>query len=463
MSVSFFASDPVILYTLLIGMSLLSLALLAWIAIKLLPQLKSYRQLQLDYRATEAELILTRQGFLDHKSNTAADIERITQAKLDSERALFDAKAEQVRLQSELAHAQKGFEEKLALLRDAKEQMSGEFKLLANEIFESKNRKFGEESKLKLHNVIAPLQENIKRFEKRVEESYNREAKERHSLEREIRNLQDLNQQISSDANNLANALKGDNKAQGNWGELVLESILEKSGLLKGREYEIQLSLKSEDGKRSQPDVVVHLPQQRDIIIDSKVSLKAWEAYCSLPEGDARVSALKQHVQSIRAHIKGLSAKDYQNLTGVNTLDYVFLFMPIEAAYSVAAQHDNELFQFAFERNIVIVVPTTLLTTMRTVQNIWRLVQQNENSQEIARRAGMLYDKFVGFAEDLEEIGNRLDLTQKSYDKAMNKLQRGRGNLVGRVEALKKLGAKTSKVHSSTLLSHQHEDGDEDT
>lgn len=339
----------------------------------------------------------------------------------------------------------KQFDEKLAFLNESRDKLTVEFKNIANEIFEDKSRKFTDTSKASLSTILNPLQEKISQFEKRVEETYDKESKERFSLAREIKSLQELNNRISEEAVNLTNALKGDNKAQGSWGEFVLESILEKSGLVKGREYEVQVSMKSEDGSKLQPDVVVHLPESRDIIIDSKVSLKAWDAYNAADEQGTRSELMKQHVASIRNHVNGLSSKDYQNLAGVNSLDYVFLFMPIEAAYTAAIQEDPNLFQYAFERNIIFVVPTTLLTSLKTVQNLWRLAQQNQNANEIAEKAGALYDKFVAFVEDLEEIGNRIDTSKKSYEKAHNKLISGRGNLVRRAETLRELGAKTSK------------------
>ncbi len=339
----------------------------------------------------------------------------------------------------------KQFDEKLALLNESRDKLTVEFKNIANEIFEDKSKKFTDTSKASLTTILSPLQEKISQFEKRVEETYDKESKERFSLAREIKSLQELNNRISEEAINLTNALKGDNKAQGSWGEFVLESILEKSGLVKGREYEVQVSMKAEDGSKLQPDVVVHLPESRDIIIDSKVSLKAWDAYNAADEDSARTELMKQHVASIRNHVNGLSSKDYQNLADVNSLDYVFLFMPIEAAYTAAIQEDPNLFQYAFERNIIFVVPTTLLTSLKTVQNLWRLAQQNQNANEIAEKAGALYDKFVAFVDDLEEIGNRIDTSKKSYEKAHNKLVSGRGNLVRRAETLRELGAKTSK------------------
>ena len=348
--------------------------------------------------------------------------------------------------------------EKLALLNESKEQLGIAFKNIANEIFEDKSKKLVDNNKESLSTVLNPLQDKIRQFEKRVEETYDKESKERFSLVREIKQLHELNSQISEDAVNLTNALKGDNKAQGNWGEMVLETLLENSGLVKGREYEVQVSLSSAEGAKLQPDVVVHLPESRDVIIDSKVSLKAWDSYCSTDEADAKAEFLKQHIQSVRGHVKSLSGKDYQKLSGISSLDYVFLFMPIDAAYSVAIQNDPGLSQFAFEKNIVFVSPTMLLTTLKLAQNLWRLDQQNQNAVEIAEKAGALYDKFVNFVADLEDIGSRIDSTKKSYDSAHKKLRSGTGNLIRRVEDLKTLGAKTSKKLKCDALAEDSED-----
>jgi len=357
-----------------------------------------------------------------------------------------------VRLQSELGNEREKSAEKLSLLEGARDQMTLQFKQLASDILEDKSKRFTRSNEENIAQILKPLQEKIQHFEKRVEETYDRESKERFSLAREIKNLQELNARISEDAINLTNALKGDNKAQGTWGEMILESILEKSGLVKGREYEVQVSMKSSDGSRSQPDVVVHMPESKDMVIDAKVSLKAYEAYCSEDDEDKTAELLKQHIQSIRTHVKLLAAKDYQHLESLNSLDFILLFMPIEAAFSIAAQHDNELFISAFEKNIIIVGPSTLLTTLRTVQNLWRMAQQNQNALEIANRAGALYDKFVGFVDDLQDVGGKLDAAQRSYDRAHNKLQTGRGNLISRTENLKKLGAKATKQHAKEVL-----------
>lgn len=370
---------------------------------------------------------------------------------------LQSLREQKTKLETSLELEQKQHGRDLEFLKDSKEQLSVAFKNIANEIFEDKSKKFVDNNKESLSTVLSPLQEKIRQFEKRVEETYDKESKERFSLGREIKQLQELNAQISEDAVNLTNALKGDNKAQGNWGEMVLESLLENSGLVKGREYETQVSQQSQEGGKLQPDVVVHLPESRDIIIDSKVSLKAWDAYCSADDEQERASLLKQHIQSVRSHVKALSGKDYQKLAGISSLDYVFMFMPIDAAYSVAVQNDPALSQYAFEKNIVFVSPTMLLTTLKLAQNLWRLDQQNQNAVEIAEKAGGLYDKFVNFIADLEDIGARIESTRKSYDKAHNKLRSGTGNLIKRVEDLKTLGAKTSKKLEHEALAEDEE------
>lgn len=372
---------------------------------------------------------------------------------LEQERANLNSTREQIsRLETTLTEQQHQAEEKLNLLKEAKESLHDGFKNLANEIFESKQKEFKVQSKEQLSGVLDPLHERIKSFEKRVEQTYSNEAKERFSLVKEVKNLQELNSRIAQDAVNLTNALKGENKTQGIWGEMVLEKVLENSGLEKGREYEIQVSLKQDDGKRYQPDAIVHLPEGKDVIVDSKVSLTAYERYCSADDDVERKEALKAHTLSIRSHIKDLASKDYQNLEGVRTLDYVLLFVPIESAFSLATQEDAGLYSDALSRHIAIVTPSTLLATLRTIQNMWRVEQQNKNAEEIADRAGKLYDKFVSFVSDLELIGSRLESTQGAYQDAYNKLASGRGNLVKRAEDMKTLGAKASKSLPQNLV-----------
>jgi len=405
--------------------------------------------------ATLEERVNARQAELDVKAGRLA--------ALETDIALLQENASRYREQ--IAHLQTTLEqerlqssEKLSLLNDSREQMTLQFKAIAADILEDKSRRFTASNKESIGEILRPLSEKIQHFEKRVEETYDKEAKERFSLASEIRNLQALNARISADAVNLTNALKGESKTQGTWGEVILETILEKSGLVKGREYQTQVSLKSEDGSRSQPDVIVHMPENKQIIIDAKVSLKAYEAYCSEDDPERRAECLRQHVLSIRNHVRTLSSKDYQNLLSLNSLDFVLLFMPVEAAFSVAVQQDGELFTSAFDKNIILVGPSTLLATLRTIQNIWRYEHQNQNAIEIANSAGALYDKFVAFAGDLEEIGSRIEATQKSYDKAHNKLASGKGNLVSRIENLKKLGARASKKHTEQLLAKSDTD-----
>lgn len=410
-------------------------------------------QQRLNRHRVEAAGLTERLGAKERELEQLTAEHAAIKQELASKTAELQSRREELtRLETSIELERSQFKDKLDLLDQSKEQLGATFKNMANEIFEAKTKSFSETSKQNIATLLNPLQDKIAQFEKRVEETYDKESKERFSLAREIKSLQELNNRISEEAVNLTNALKADNKAQGSWGEFVLESILEKSGLVKGREYEVQVSLKAEDGSKSQPDVVVHLPESRDIIIDSKVSLKAWDAFCSSDDSGQREELLKQHVSSIRQHVKSLSGKDYQKLAGINSLDYVFLFMPIEAAYSSAMQADKDLFQFAFEKNIIFVVPTTLLTTLKTVQNLWRLAQQNQNANEIADRAGALYDKFVAFVDDLDEIGHRIDATKKSFEKAHNKLVSGRGNLIRRAEHLKELGAKTSKKQKTGLV-----------
>lgn len=371
-----------------------------------------------------------------------------------------------VHLQTLLDNERLQAREKLDLLMQAREQMRLQFSTLANDVLEEKSRRFTESSRQGLGDILRPLQERIGQFEKKVEETYSRESKERFSLEKEIRNLQVLNARIGEEALNLTRALKGENKTQGAWGEFILSSILEASGLAEGREYVTQQSLQidNSDGheaarnRRSQPDVLVHLPEGRQVIIDAKVSLTAYERYCAAESPEQQGEYLRQHVLSVRNHVKQLGEKRYQNLPQINSLDFVLLFMPIEPAFSLALQKEPELFNTAFAQNIVLVGPSTLLATLRTIHNIWRYEHQSRNAQDIANRAGALYDKFVNFVGDMEDLGRKLDTSQRSYDSAMNKLQHGKGNLISRTERLKQLGARASKQLEAKQVERALED-----
>jgi DNA recombination protein RmuC len=340
-------------------------------------------------------------------------------------------------------------EEKLSTQKEQVEQLqqkfTTEFKNLANDILEDKSKRFTEQNKVNINEILNPLSEKIKNFEKKVEDVYLNDTKERAGLSEQIKMLHELNQQMSKDANNLTKALKGDAKTQGNWGEFILERVLEKSGLVKGQEYSVQESITDDEGKRQQPDILIYLPENKCIIIDSKVSLTGYEKYCSADDDAIRGAALKEHISSIKKHITNLSAKNYQNMYGIKSLDFVLLFMPVEPAFSLAVQNDMGLFNDAFERNIVIVSPSTLLATLRTIASIWRQENQNRNALEIARQSGALYDKFQNMVADLLEVGKKLHSVQDNYDDVMKKLYTGKGNLITSVEKIKRLGAKTTK------------------
>lgn len=359
--------------------------------------------------------------------------------------------AECAALSAELQENRDNQQQRLDDLQGARDELRAQFAELATKIFDEREQRFAESSQQRLGQLLDPLKERIQAFEKRVDESYQQEARERFSLGKELERLQQLNQRLGDEATNLTRALKGQ-KTQGNWGELVLERVLEHAGLEKGREYRTQVSLKSASGERYQPDVLVNLPGERQVIVDAKVSLNAYQQFIAAEDEASRQQALKQHLLSLRSHLKGLSGKDYQRLEGLHSLDFVLLFVPIEAAFAAALQAEPNLFQEAFEQQVVIVSPTTLLATLRVIDSLWRQERQGQNAREIAERAGQLYDKFVAFIADLDEMGSRLQQLDKAYAAARNKLVEGRGNLVGRVENLRLLGARASKNLPADLL-----------
>lgn len=363
-----------------------------------------------------------------------------------------DARAELAALHSTLEESRRAADEKLQLLGEARQQLSQEFQVLAQRIFDDKSERFSLQNKTGLESTLGPLREQLTEFRKRVEDVYDRESRDRVSLRAELGQLKALNQRLGEEALNLTRALKGDNKAQGNWGEVVLERVLEESGLRKGQEYETQLSARDDSGRRRHPDVIVRLPDNKDIVIDAKVSLIDYERYCNA-DGDAeRQLALRRHVASVRAHIDGLSVKEYESLAGVRSLDFVLIFIPIEAAFLVAFNGDSTLFRDAYEKNIIIVSPTTLLATLRTVQTIWRYERQNANAELIARQAGALHDQFARVMESLQNLGRSLDKSREAYDETLNRFSRGRGNLVKRVHDMARLGAKTKRALPEELL-----------
>jgi len=341
-------------------------------------------------------------------------------------------------------------QEKLQLLQNAKDELSKEFKLLANKIFEDKSVQFSNANKEQLELLLKPFREQITLFSHTAKEQFNSTAKDNFLLKDELHRLKEMNSQLSEDALNLTKALKGENKTQGNWGEIVLENILEQSGLRKGVEYELQATLKSQEGKSYRPDVIIHMPENRDIIIDSKVSLVAYERFMSSEDEISKTTALKEHIISIKGHIKGLSEKKYEKLEGVNTLDFVLLFMPIEGAFLLALEQDGEFFKDAYEQNILVVSPSTLLVTLRTIEHIWRTQHQEEHALKIANEAEAMYEKLVGFVDEMKKVGVHLHKAQESYDTSMNRLRTGRGNVIKRAENIVELGLRPKKQLSIT-------------
>ncbi|HEY8331024.1 MAG TPA: DNA recombination protein RmuC [Pseudomonas sp.] len=366
------------------------------------------------------------------------------QERQQREEELRDLAAERAALAAALREQQQGHRQRLEEVQSARDELRAQFAELAGKIFDEREQRFAESSQQRLGQLLDPLRERIHSFEQRVEQSYQQEARERFSLGKELERLQQLNQRLGDEATNLTRALKGQ-KTQGNWGELVLERVLEHAGLEKGREYDTQVSLRGAGGERYQPDVLIRLPGERQVVVDAKVSLTAYQQYVGAEDDGLRQQALKQHVQSLRSHLKGLSGKDYQRLEGLHSLDFVLLFVPLEGAFAAALQAEPGLFEESFAQNIVIVSPTTLLATLRVIDSLWRQERQDLNAREIAERAGALYDKFVLFVQDLDEIGNRLQQLDKAYANARNKLTAGRGDLISRSEQLKLLGARASK------------------
>ncbi|MFM7218305.1 MAG: DNA recombination protein RmuC [Bacteroidota bacterium] len=381
------------------------------------------------------------QGRLDEEQNKAV------QSGKELSSALSDASHVREQLASQQAEVERLHQE-----------MSVRFENLANKIFEDKSQKFVDQNRTNLDVILNPLKDKIKEFETRVDQAFKTESQERNTLRVELKSLMELNQRMSQEADNLTRALKGDTKRQGNWGEFVLEKILDSSGLEKGREYETQVTYTAEDGRKYQPDVIIHFPDNKHIIVDSKVSLVAYDAFTNADSDADRERFLREHLTSVRNHIKGLSEKAYERLPGITSPDFVLLFMPIESSFGAAVKADQELFQFAWDRRIVLVSPSTLLASLRTISSVWKQDRQTRNALEIARVGGALYDKFKGFVDDLIDVGKKMDQSKVSYNEAMNKLVDGQGNIVRRVEELKKLGARTSKELPAALLDRAQED-----
>jgi DNA recombination protein RmuC len=367
------------------------------------------------------------------------------------------------RSETQTEEQRKAAEAERRLVHAAKEELTLSFQNIADKIFEEKSRNFNQVSSTNLEGLLKPFGVQIKDFEKKVNDVYSSEARERFSLEKEVRKLAELNLQISQDAINLTNALKGQTRVQGELGQIILETVLEKTGLVKNQEYVIQKSLTNEEGQRFRPDVIVYLPDNRQLIIDSKVNLPTYQEYCSLSDGPQRELVLKKHVAAFRKHVSDLDLRRYQDLHKLSSLDFVLMFVPFEGSFSIAMQSDAELFNYAFEKNVVIVTPFTLGATIRTIANVWKHEYQSQNAFKIAKQAGRLYDKFNAFVTDLADIGKKLDAARESYDLAHNKLISGRGNIVNRIESLKLLGARAKKDLPQVLVAEAFEEESAET
>ena len=411
--------------------------------------------------AVEAERVQQKDLRLDELKR---ELERSNAKNQTLQSDLEQYKVNLAELNTTLQEERKQTEEKLALLQQAEKKMTDAFENLSNRILEEKSKKFTDQNKLHIGEILNPLREQLGDFKKKVEDVYEKETKDRLSLFHEITHLKSLNEKMSQDAVNLTNALKGESKTRGDWGEVILEKVLEHSGLTNGREYEVQPGYKDEDNRQFRPDVVVHLPNNRDVIIDSKVSLVAYERYYAAEDEQEKNQALIEHVASIKTHITGLAKKNYEELTGMNSLDMVLMFVPIEPALMLAFEAEDNLFQEAFKQGIFLVSPSTLSMNLQIIHNIWRYEYQNQNAQEIAKSAGDLHDKFVGFIESLEDVGDKLDKAKDSYDTAFNRLTDGRGNLVARVDKIRELGSlKTKKKLSNDVLQKALPDSENDT
>ena len=373
------------------------------------------------------------------------ECERLNQELRNLQSINSSLEAELREMTTRLEETRFASDEKQRLLINSEQRLTVQFENLANRIFEQSGRKVDEQNRQSLDRLLVPLCEQLDGFRRQVQDSYGQEAKERHTLAHEIRNLQQLNAQMAREAINLTKALKGDNKTQGNWGEVVLSKVLEASGLREGYEYQTQVNIRGDEGNRQQPDVIVHLPQGKDVVIDAKMSLVSYERYFNSDDEQERNQALSEHIGSVRSHIRLLGRKDYQQLPGLRSLDYVLMFIPVEPAFLLAIDRQPELISEALQNNIMLVSPTTLLVALRTISNLWRYEHQSQNAQQIADRAARLYDKLRLFVDDMSALGLSLDKAQDNYHQAMNKLSLGRGNLIGQVESFRSLGVEVKR------------------
>lgn len=366
------------------------------------------------------------------------------------------AQATQLEAERQAAH------EKLALLTEAREALTHQFKSLANDILEEKGRRFAEQNQQSLGQLLDPLRTRLSEFQGKVEQFYDAEGKQRSALAQQVHQLMGLNQTLSEDAKNLTQALKGSTKAQGNWGELILERVLESAGLRRGFEYDVQENHQRDDGSRAQPDVVIHLPEERHLVVDAKVSLLAYEEWSSSDDDTLRAAAQRRHLDSVRQHIKGLAERNYQQLYGLQSLDFVLMFVPIEPAFMLAVTSDGQLYSDAWNKNVLLVSPSTLLFVVRTVAHLWRQEAQTRNAQEIAKRGAELYDHLTAFVEELEKVGKGLSQASDAYHRAFNKLSKSRGNVIRRAEMLKELGIKPTKALPAAVVEAARDGDDEE-
>lgn len=409
---------------------------------------KNYEANEKALLATQAEIETQKSVVLETVRLKIDEIQRI-QLELTKQNEISNTRGMEVAtLKAINVNIGEKLENQKSEIETLQKRLTTEFENIATKILKERSDEFSLSNNKHMAEILNPLKEKIQLFEKKVDETYDKELRDKISLREEVRKLTELNTRISQEANNLTNALKGDVKKQGNWGEVILERVLERSGLTRGQEFEREVVIEGADYSVQRLDVIIHLPDNKHIIIDSKVSLVAYERFISAETDEHRAMHLKEHVNSLRSHVKLLSEKNYQNAQNLNTPDFVLMFLPIEASFSVAVQGDSEIFSYAWERKIVIVSPTTLLATLRTISSIWKQENQTKNAQEIARLSGALYDKFIGFTEDMVKIKTNIDRTSSAYDDAVKKMKDGSGNIIRTAEKIKELGAKTGNNKS---------------
>ncbi len=409
---------------------------------------RELREISERHEVSKADGIRLRSENSQLTSQLEKSREEVAEARADA----GAAKLHLTEIRTRLDEAEKGYREKEALFKEASDALKKEFQLLANQIFEHQGQRLRTANTEQLNSVLTPFKDQIKDFKQRVEEVYTTDAKDRASLLTEVRNLQEASERVNREAESLTRALKGDTRVQGSWGEVVLERVLEDSGLRRDHEYLVQTSFRNEGGELKRPDVIIRLPGDKDVVVDAKVSLAAYEQALAGTDEPTREAAITRHVQSLRTHVRNLAGQDYDRLHGVRSLDFVLLFMPVEAAFTMAMERDPSIFTEAFEKRLVIVSPTTLMMTLRIIDNVWRYEKQSRNAQEIARRAGALYDKVRVILEDMDQLGKSLRTAKRSYDSAYARLVSGKGNLVRQVEQFRELGADVKKALPRDLI-----------